>query len=74
MTAKGQAVLNEALMLPPVERASLIEELLSSFDAPARKIIDATWAQEAEERIDAYEQGKLQALSLEQVIGRINAK
>ena len=33
-------VLNEALSLPPIERAALIEELLSSFEFPDRKRLD----------------------------------
>jgi hypothetical protein len=40
--------------LAPIERTALIEELLSSFDLPARKEIDALWAKEAEGRINAY--------------------
>ncbi len=60
-------VLKDALSLPPVERAELIEELLSSFDFPDRERIDSLWAAEAEDRIDAYERGKLAAPSLESV-------
>jgi putative addiction module component (TIGR02574 family) len=74
MTAHGQAILDQALALPPVDRASLIEELLASFDANARKLIDAAWAKESEDRIDAYEAGQLSASPLDQVIERINEK
>jgi putative addiction module component (TIGR02574 family) len=74
MTEHSQAVLDEALALPPVERASLIEELLASFDAQSRRSIDAAWACEAEERIDAFDGGQLQARPLDEVVGRINAR
>ena len=72
MTEQSRKVLAEALELPPIERAALVEELLSSFDFPARQEIDKLWAKEAEDRIDAYEQGKLSASSAEAVFERLN--
>ncbi len=59
MSGDGKRILESALALPPVERAELVEELLSSFDFPARGDVDALWAREAEDRIDAYEKGRL---------------
>jgi putative addiction module component (TIGR02574 family) len=59
MSGDGKRILESALTLPPVERAELVEELLSSFDFPARADVDALWAREAESRIDAYEKGEL---------------
>ena len=53
MTPTAEIVLAEALTLSPSERAELVEELLSSFDFPARHEIDVAWASEVEERIDA---------------------
>jgi putative addiction module component (TIGR02574 family) len=61
MSAHGKQVLAEALELPPVERAELVEEILSSFDFPLRPEVDAMWAREAEDRIDAYARGDLKA-------------
>jgi hypothetical protein len=58
MTEQSRRVLAEALELPPIERAALVEELLSIFDFPARQEIDKLWAHEAEDRIDAYERGE----------------
>lgn len=66
-------VLAEALCLPPIERAALIEELISSFDFPEREHLDRLWAAEAEERIDAYERGELGSASLESVFEKINS-
>lgn len=66
-------LLNEALTLPPIERAELIEELLASFDFPERERIDRLWAQEAEERIDAYERGEETSIPLESVFEKINS-
>jgi putative addiction module component (TIGR02574 family) len=55
MTPESQQVLREALDLPPVDRAELVEQILASFEFPARQEIDAAWAKEAEDRIDAFE-------------------
>ena len=53
--------------MPPVERAELVEQILSSFDFPSRDAIDALWVKEAEDRIDAYDQGKIKATPASQV-------
>ncbi len=60
-------VLKDALTLRPSEKAELVDKLLSSLDQPDRNI-DKLWAKEAESRIDAYDQGKIKALSLEKVL------
>ena len=72
MTEQSRKVLADALGLPPIERAALMEELLSSFDFPARHEIDALWANEVEDRIDAYERGELRASPAEVVFLRGN--
>lgn len=66
MTAK-ENILKEALTLKPSEKAQLIDKLLSSLDK-SDKEIDKLWAKEAEDRIDAYEQGKIKSISLEKVL------
>ena len=60
-------ILKEALMLRSFEKAQLIDRLISSLDKPDKEI-DELWAKEAEDRIDAYDQGKLKAVSLEKVL------
>ena len=72
MTIQTQQVLEKAIHLPPVERAELVEQILSSFDRPSREKIDALWAKEAEDRIDAYDQGKIKAIPASQVFEKIN--
>lgn len=59
MAKHRKQILAEALKLPPTERAELVENLLSSFEFQPRKSIDALWAQEAEDRIDAFESGEM---------------
>ena len=74
MTTQAQQVLEKAVGLPPIERAELVESILASFDSPSRADIDAAWAREAEDRIDAYERGDLAAIPASQVFDRIEKK
>ncbi len=60
-------VLKEALTLRPFEKAQLIDRLLASLDKSDQEI-DELWAKEAEDRIDAYDQGKIKAIPLEKVV------
>ena len=60
-------IIKEALTLRPSEKAQLIDKLISTLDKPDSEI-DELWAKEAEDRIDAYDQGKLKAISLEKVL------
>jgi putative addiction module component (TIGR02574 family) len=60
-------ILKEALTLKPSQKAKLIDKLLSSLDKPDKEI-DELWAKEAEDRIDAYDRGKIRAISLEKVL------
>ena len=60
-------ILKEALILKPSQKAELIDKLLSALDKPDREI-DELWAKEAEDRIDAYDRGKIKAVSLEKVL------
>ncbi|MFW6134670.1 MAG: addiction module protein [Elusimicrobiota bacterium] len=60
-------IFKEALTLRPSEKAQLIDKLISSLDKPDKEI-DELWAKEAEDRIDAYDQRRLKAVSLEKVL------
>jgi putative addiction module component (TIGR02574 family) len=60
-------IFKETLTLRPSEKAQLIDKLISTLDKPDKEI-DELWAKEAEDRIDAYDQGKLKAVSLEKVL------
>ena len=65
MTTKK--IIEEASMLSLFERAQLIDELISTLDKPDKEI-EKLWSIEAEDRIDAYNKGKLMAVSLEEVL------
>ena len=66
MTATDN-IFKEALTLSPSEKAQLIDKLISTLDKPDKEI-DELWAKEVEDRIDAYDQGKIKAISLEKVL------
>jgi putative addiction module component (TIGR02574 family) len=72
MTPESRQILREALDLPPTDRAELVEQILASFEFPARQDIDAAWAQESEERIDAYERGEISSSPANEVFKDID--
>ncbi len=71
MPKHGKQILAEALKLPPVERAELVENLLTSFEFQSRKTIDALWDQEAEDRIEAFERGEMATIPAKDVFAEI---
>lgn len=71
MPKHGNQILAEALKLPPVQRAELVENLLTSFEFQSRERIDALWAEEAEDRIDGFERGEMTAIPAKDVFGEI---
>ena len=71
MTIQTQQILKKVLLLPPVERAELIEKVFSSFGYSGKDNFDSLWAEEAEARIGAFEKGKLKAVSAKKVFQRI---
>ena len=66
MTEITQKILQEALMLSPIERATLVDELVASLDRPDSEI-DKLWIQEAENRLKAYNSGELESVPAEVV-------
>ena len=67
-------VVNDALSLPAKSRAKLAERLLESLDDPQQKEIDRLWAEEAEDRIEAYDKGELKAIPGEEVFRRLKPR
>ncbi|HPC94686.1 MAG TPA: addiction module protein [Sedimentisphaerales bacterium] len=72
MTPQSEQVLRDALALTPTDRAELVEQILASFEFPARKDIDAVWAREVEARIDACERGQIRTTPAEDVFEEID--
>jgi putative addiction module component (TIGR02574 family) len=69
MSDAAKILIDQALELPSSERVIVAEQILLSLDRPDKEI-DAIWTAEAEDRIDAYEQGKIQAASIGEVLGK----
>lgn len=67
--ATPEKVLKEAISLPPAEQAKLVDQLISILDKPDHEL-DALWAEEAESRLDAYNNGTLKAVSLDEVLSK----
>jgi len=57
----------EVFDLKPLDKIRLIDQLLLSLDLP-NKELDQIWTQEAERRIDVYEEGKTQATDVYEVL------
>jgi putative addiction module component (TIGR02574 family) len=74
MIRNSAKVVSEALSLPPRSRAKLAEQLLESLDDPKQKEIDRLWADEVEDRIDAYARGELRAIPGQEVFRRLKPR
>jgi putative addiction module component (TIGR02574 family) len=60
-------IFHEASALSPIEKARLIDKLISDLDKSDPEI-NEMWVKEAEDRIDAYNQGKMKAITLEKLL------
>jgi putative addiction module component (TIGR02574 family) len=74
MIRNSAKVISDALSLPPRSRAKLAEQLLESLDDPKQKEIDRLWADEVEDRIDAYERGELKSVPGKDVFRRLKPR
>lgn len=59
-------LLEAALKLDANDRFTLVEGLLRSLDEPDQSI-DAIWADEAARRLQAYREGRLEGIPMEEV-------
>ena len=67
-------VVTEALSLPPRSRAKLADKLLESLDEPRQREINKLWADEVEDRIDAYEKGEIKVIPGKKVFRNLRTK
>ena len=61
-----QALLDEVLHLNAEDRSLLADTLLRSLDTPDPEI-ERLWLDEAERRLQAYDEGKIKAIPMEDV-------
>lgn len=67
--AQAEAVLSQALGLPAIDRANLVDRLLASLDLPS-PVVDETWRREIEARLDAHKSGRMDAVPLDAVLAK----
>ena len=59
----------QASLLPPIDRAELVEGILQSLDATDPNL-DQLWAEEAKDRLAAYRRGELEALDFDETLAK----
>jgi hypothetical protein len=73
MNAVVTELVAQAQALPPIERAELIESLIESMQH-SDKEIEALWALEAEDRINAISHGEMMIEGEPRVLARFRAR
>lgn len=71
---KQDEIFRVALSLPEDVRIALAEQLLGSLDSANQREIDARWAQESEDRIDAYDRGEIAAFPIDEVFSSLQSR
>jgi len=74
MTTKAKTIFEEAVQLNPVDKAELIERLYLSFSYSINNDIEEKWRAEVENRVTAYDEGKISSDTMENVFKRIANK
>ena len=69
MAANSQKILKEALSLSFKERSTLVDDLLASLDQPDEEM-DNLWRRDVDDRIAAYQSGKMMAITLDEVLSK----
>ncbi len=62
----SKEILGQAMELKPEERFMIVEGLLKSLDEPDQKL-DEIWSKEAEKRLTAYREGRLEGIPMEEI-------
>jgi len=70
MSVSTETLLRQALELPAIDRAALVEGLIASLDKPD-PALDAMWLKEAESRLAAYRSGELGAVDADEVFAEL---
>jgi len=73
MKSTSENLLQEALDLPPIERAALVDQLLNSLDKPD-EAVDAVWRKEIAARLRAYRSGTAATVSAEDILAEYRAQ
>lgn len=63
---RTKEILEQALKLKIEDRFVLVEGLIKSLDEPDKEL-DEIWAEEAENRLRAYREGRLTGIQMEKI-------
>jgi len=69
MSTLVKEILKSALALSPVDKAELVDEILSTLDQPDERL-DSLWRKEVENRIDTHERGGIKSVSIQEVLAK----
>jgi hypothetical protein len=64
-----KTIYNEALIMQPLEKVKLIDKLILSLDIP-NQFIEKQWNDEVEDRINAFENGKIKTIMAKEVFDK----
>lgn len=70
MSTSAETLLRQALQLTPLDRAALVESLITSLDKPDAEL-DALWLKEAESRMAGYRAGEIEAIDADEVFAEL---
>lgn len=71
MPTTSEALSAQAAQLPSAERIEVVERILDSLEQPDA-LLEALWAEEANDRMAAYRRGEIKAVALIDVIAKYN--
>ena len=66
----NKEILESALKLSPPEKLLIVESILRSLDEPDKEI-ENIWIEEAEKRLQAYRDGKLEGIPMEDIFKKL---
>jgi hypothetical protein len=72
MIISKEELFAEAINLSPMDKAKLLEYMLSSFNFKDRKDIDSAWSIETEDRVRAIKNGEMKTISIEDVFSSLD--
>lgn len=73
MKPKLEELLKEVLELPPIERAAIVDRVITSLDKPD-DAIDKAWREEIGARLRAHRSGAAASVSAEDILAEYRAK
>ena len=66
----NKEIIESALKLSPTKKLFIVESILNSLDEP-NKEIESIWLEEAEKRLKAYREGKLEGIPMEDIFKKM---